>query len=216
MQYLNADMAKSAILNMKDFHQQLVNLHQEYNLDFFQDLGRRNILMSRPQEVFFCKEIQKQFSLASSDGRTGRPDILIPEAGKELECKITTKRKGGSWTFQADYATLARKGSCDFLYVCCDEKFENFAVFYFKDVTIADFKPPASGSRGKSRLLLRNCVDRCECLVGNIAERNSGFANKARLRIKNSETPEEKAAAQKSLDYWINLPNSYTICLEPI
>ena len=108
------------------------------------------------------KKLRKKFNRASSDGRTGRPDILIPEAGKELECKITTKRKGGSWALQADYATLARKGECDFLYVCCDERFENFGVFYFKELTTADFKPPAPGSRGKSRLLVRNCIDRCE------------------------------------------------------
>tara|TARA_R100000655_G_C2920084_1_gene182132 strand:+ start:28 stop:678 length:651 start_codon:yes stop_codon:yes gene_type:complete len=216
MHYLDASMAKEAILKMKKFHNDLFVLHENYGLDFFQDLGRRNILMSRPQEVFFCQEIQKRFSQASSDGRTGQPDILIPEFEKELECKITTKRKGGSWSFQADYATLQRKGSCDFLYVCCDEKFENFGVFYFRDLTIADFKPPAPGSRGKSRLLLRNCIDRCDALIGDIVNRNEIFIMKAKTKLLKAETMSQEKEARKSLDYWTNNPNSYTIKLQEV
>jgi hypothetical protein len=216
MHYLDASMAKDAIGKMKKFHQSLLDLHNQYDLNFFQDLGRRNILMSRPQEVFFCEEIQKRFSQAFSDGRTGQPDILIPEAGKELECKITTKRKGGSWTFQADYATLVKKGKCDFLYVCCDEKFENFGVFYFRDLIPSDFKIPASGSRGKSRLMLRNCIDRCECLIGNIVERNSIFLAKAQSKLESSETTYDTEAALKSMRYWTDTPASYTIQLDRI
>lgn len=216
MHYLNASMAINAISKMKNFHQSLEDIHSNYGLDLYQDLGRRNILMSRPQEVFFCQEIKKQFSLAVSDGRTGQPDILVPEAGKELECKITTKRKGGSWAFQADYATLEKKGSCDFLYVCCDEKFENFGVFYFENLTIADFKPPASGSRGKSRLLLRNCMDRCQQLVGTISGRNEKFVLKAKAKLLVAETMSEEKAAQKSLNYWQNNPESYTINLAKV
>lgn len=216
MHYLDSDMAVEAIQNMKGFHQSLVDLHNNYNLDFFQDLGRRNILMSRPQEVFFCEEIKKSFPKANSDGRTGQPDILIPEVEKELECKITTKRKGGSWAFQADYATLEKKGSCDFLYVCCDPKFENFGVFHFKDLTISDFKPPASGSRGKSRLLIRNCIDRCTPLVGKITERNIGFISKAEQKLKSATSLYQKNLAEKSLKYWTSKPASYTIELMSI
>ena len=216
MHYLNAQMAKNAIEKMKKFHHDLESIHNSYGLDFFQDLGRRNILMSRPQEVFFCQEIQKQFSTAISDGRTGQPDILVPEINKELECKITTKRKGGSWSFQADYATLERKGSCDFLYVCCDEYFENFAVFYFKDLTVSDFKPPAPGSRGKSRLLVRNCIERCTPLVGKIENRNEQFILKAKAKLLAAETLYEEKMAKKSLDYWQSNPASYSISLEKV
>ena len=216
MHYLNAEMAKNAILKMKDFHQSLEDIHSKHNLDFFKDLGRRNILMSRPQEVFFCDEIRKVFTEASSDGRTGQPDILIPEFEKELECKITTKRKGGSWSFQADYATLEKKGKCDFLYLCCNDKFERFAAFHFRDLTVEDFKPPAPGSRGKSRLLIRNCIDRCTPLVGDITERNKVFANKARARVMDSETEDEQKRAKKSLNYWLNNPKSYTIKLAKV
>jgi len=216
MSYVNATMARDAIIKMKEFHEDLIEIHEKYHLDFFQDLGRRNILMSRPQEVFFSQEIKKQFPSTVSDGRTGQPDILVPEINKELECKITTKRKGGSWSFQADYATLERKGTCDFLYVCCDPKFENFGVFYFRDLTTADFKPPASGSRGKSRLLLRNCIDRCECLIGSMENRNSQFMLKATARMLFAQTDEEEKAAKKSYNYWLTNPTSYTIKLEEI
>ena len=216
MSYVNSTMARDAIVKMKKFHEDLIEIHENYGLDFFQDLGRRNILMSRPQEVFFCQEIKKQFNSTISDGRTGQPDILIPEINKELECKITTKRKGGSWAFQADYATLERKGTCDFLYVCCDPKFENFGVFYFKNLTIADFKPPAPGSRGKSRLLIRNCIDRCESLVGGISNRNNVFIDKANSKLLLAETLSEEKAAKKSLEYWKTTPASYTIKLEEV
>jgi len=216
MHYLNAVMAKDAIVRMKEFHQDLYDLHDNYNLNFLHDLGRRNILMSRSQEVFFCDEIRKKFDQAVSDGRTGRPDILVPELGKELECKITTKRKGGTWSFQADYATLEKKGSCDFLYVCCDQSFENFGVFYFRDLTVADFKSPAPGSRGKSRLMLRNCIDRCECLVGDMVERNAIFIAKAQSKLHAALTPNEAKKASKSLAHWIETPKSYSIQLDKI
>lgn len=209
-------MATDAISKMKSFHHSLVEVHEEYGLDFFSDLGRRNILMSRPQEVFFCEEIRKRFPSAISDGRTGQPDILIPEIDKELECKITTKRKGGSWAFQADYATLERKGSCDFLYICCDEDFSNFAVFYFENLTTDNFKPPAPGSRGKSRLLLRTCRDQCVPLVGDLHERNKVFIEKAQQKLALATSNSEKKKAEKSLEFWNNSPKSYTIILEEV
>ncbi len=216
MQYLTKEMAVSAILKMKNFHQSLVGIHEEYNLDFFSDLGRRNILMSRPQEVFFCEQIKKSFPSANSDGRTGQPDIMVPEINRELECKITTKRKGGSWAFQADYATLERKGSCDFLYVCCNEDFSEFAVFYFDNLTTENFKPPAPGSRGKSRLMLRTCVNQCHVLVGSLHERNKVFLKKANEKLISSTTNSEKKKAQKSIDFWNSSEKSYTIVLEEI
>ena len=216
MQYLTKQMAVDAIKKMKNFHQSLVELHEEYDLDFFADLGRRNILMSRPQEVFFCDQIKKSFSSANSDGRTGQPDIMVPELNKELECKITTKRKGGSWAFQADYATLERKGSCDFLYVCCDEDFSNFAVYYFDSLTVDNFKPPAPGSRGKSRLLVRTCIDKCYPLVGSLHERNKVFIKNAENKLSEAVTQEQKNKAQKSIDFWNNSEKSYTIVLEEI
>jgi hypothetical protein len=117
---------------------------------------------------------------------------------------------------QADYATLEKKGKCDFLYLCCDDKFERFAVFHFRDLTVEDFKPPAPGSRGKSRLLLRNCMDRCSPLVGDIVERNKLFVDKARLRLVNSESEYDRKKAEKSLNYWLNNPKSYTIKLAKV
>ena len=217
LSYLDRNMAISAIKKMKNFHESLMTVHDLHGIDFFADLGRRNILMSRPQETFFCEAIKTKFPQTVSDGRTGQPDIVIPSIGRELECKITTKRKGGSWSFQADYATLEKKGSCDFLYVCCDEKFENFGVFFFDNLTVEDFKPPAPGSRGKSRLLLKNCRDKCYPLVGDMTDRNSLFIKKAKNRLSSKESSEyEKMKARSSLEYWENNPKSYTIHLEQV
>ena len=115
MSYMTREITVTAIEKMKVFHDSLIKLHDDHSLDFFDDLGRRNILMSRPQEAFFCEALKQKFPKTFSDGRTGQPDIVLPDISKELECKITTKRKGGSWQLQADYATLEKKGSCDFL-----------------------------------------------------------------------------------------------------
>jgi hypothetical protein len=214
--YVNDKIAKKAIQKMKKFHDSLESIYSNNGMGFLDDLGRRNILMSRPQEVFFCEEIKNSFPSAISDGRTGQPDILIPEIKKELECKITSKRKGGSWSFQADYATLERKGSCDFLYVCCDKDFENFAVFHFDNLTVSDFKIPAPGSRGKSRLILRNCIDRCSSLIGGLEERNKSFIQKALVKLNDSKTEIEKSKAKKSIDFWEKSPKSYSIILESV
>lgn len=216
MIYINSKIAKKAILKMKTFHGSLEGIYSDNGMGFLDDLGRRNILMSRPQEVFFCKEIKNLYPSAVSDGRTGQPDILIPEIQKELECKITTKRKGGSWSFQADYATLERKGSCDFLYVCCDKYFNNFAVFHFDNLTTKDFKVPAPGSRGKSKLILRNCIDRCTPLIGSLQNRNKVFLKKALEKLENSKNKKQEAAAKKSINFWENSPKSYSIVLEAV
>ena len=42
MSYVNATMARDAIIKMKEFHEDLIEIHEKYHLDFFQDLGRRN------------------------------------------------------------------------------------------------------------------------------------------------------------------------------
>ena len=216
MNYLNSKIAKKAIIKMKSFHDSLGKIYSINGMGFLDDLGRRNILMSRPQEVFFCQEIKKSYPTTISDGRTGQPDIVIPELKKEIECKITTKRKGGTWSLQADYATLKRKGSCDFLYICCDKYFENFAVFHFKDLTIKDFKSPASGSRGKSKLLLRNCIERCNPLVGTVHERNSIFLKKSLDKLEKATSTREISKIKKSINFWKNSPTSYSIVLESV
>ncbi len=215
MSYMTREITVTAIEKMKVFHDSLIKLHDDHSLDFFDDLGRRNILMSRPQEAFFCEALKQKFPKTFSDGRTGQPDIVLPDISKELECKITTKRKGGSWQLQADYATLEKKGSCDFLYFCCDPEFKKFAVLHFENLDVSDFKSPAPGSRGKARLTMKTAFSKCTPLVGNIESTSEKFLEKAYSRLAEAQTDYQKKRERKSVEFWKN-SHRYSITLEKI
>ena len=74
----------------------------------------------------------QRYADVNADGKTGQPDITIGALGKELECKLTSRHKGGAISFQSDHGTLAQKGELDFLYVVCDKDFKEFCVLTFR------------------------------------------------------------------------------------
>lgn len=216
MSYLTKEMTLKAIKKLSEFHEGLEKFYTNHDIDVYEDIGRRNILMSRPQEKFFAEQLSKKYPLAVSDGRTGQADILIPELDLELECKITSPHKSGSWSLQTDYNTLKQKGSLDYLYVLCDREFQKFAVFHFKNLTIEDFRVPSPGSRGKASMLMRNAVKKCNVLMGTIENRN-----KIMLENIESKLQEEKAKSHRKKlitrkKYWTNTPNSYSYKLESL
>ena len=209
--------ALDALKNLQSFHHSLKNFYESQDMDFLEDLGRRNILMSRPQEKFFAKEINKKYPGTTADGRTGEPDIIIPLVSKEIECKITSPHRSGSWSLQTDYGTLKQKGELDYLYVLCDRDFEKFAVLYFEGLTTEDFRPPASGSRGKSSMILRNAIKKCRVLTGEVLDRNQHFINKISAEIKKSDQKKSKnKTLLKRLKYWNETPKSFSFILEEI
>lgn len=152
MSYVTKQMVSNALRRMKVFHDRQAELYKAFDMDFSENLGRRNVIMSAAQEKFFASEIAKCFPDAVNDGKTGQPDIVIPSLRKELECKITTRRAKGGYSFQTDYETLRKKGSLDYLYVLASPDFQTFGVIFFEGLTIDDFRPPANGSRGKSQM----------------------------------------------------------------
>ena len=67
-------------------------------------------------------------------------DIVIESMeDREVECKVVCRGKTGSWSLQADKATLQKKGSCDFLYLLFDRTHENVAVLLFANLVPDDF-----------------------------------------------------------------------------
>ena len=66
MNYLTKQMAESAISKMANFHGHLKSFYEQHGMDFLEDLGRRNILMSRPQETFFA-EIPNELGLGPTE-----------------------------------------------------------------------------------------------------------------------------------------------------
>ncbi len=213
---ISKEMSKNALRKMHDFHEAIKDLYKEQDLEFFEDLGRRNILMSRPQEKFFAQELKREYPLAHADGKTGQPDIIIPEISKEIECKITSKGKSGGWSLQTDYGTLKSKGSLDYLYVLCSPEFKEFSVLYFENLDVSDFRIPSPGSRGKSQMVLWKAMKKCTVLWGKVE--NVSDENREKVRTLLSENPVGPALQKlnKRKKFWNTSPDRFRFVLEEI
>ena len=172
MSYISQEAVLNAILNMQRFHKKLLSAHSDFGMNFLENLGRRNCIMSQSQEKFVSVELSKNYTGVECDGRPGQPDILIGELGKEIECKLTTRNRSGQISFQTDYETLKSKGSIDYLYFIASDDFEEFAVLHFENLTIENFRIPANGSRGRSQMIKSSCMEKCNILVGEIINNN--------------------------------------------
>lgn len=203
--YVTKDMTLGALSEMKGFYTDLLDLYRKYEINLEEDLGRRNMLMSSLQEKTFAKQIKVLYPSTFSDGKTGEPDIVISEIDAELECKLTSKNKSGSWALQTDYNTLRNKGSLDYLYVLASRDFSEFAVLFFEKLTCDDFHPPASGSKGKSRMKVASAIRKCTILHGDIIDNGSAFIEAALNTIGDeSATPSQLEKAKKRYKYWKN------------
>ena len=171
MSYVTKKMVDHMIDRMVHLEKDLNEVYTNNGLDFRSNSGRRNAILSQAQEVFLAESLNLYGESALEDGRTGYPDICVVSQNRELECKITSG-SGGSWTLQADYETLDRKGEVDFLYVLVNEEFNEFAVLFFDGLTKDDFHPPSSGSRGKSPMNKINAMDKCTVLMGRVEAKN--------------------------------------------
>ncbi len=215
--YITRDMADRALNKMHGFNQKLSALYESEGLDIKSDIGRRNILMSSIQEREFSKELALVFDDVVNDGRSGQPDIVIGEIDTELECKITSPHGGKTWALQCDYATLRKKGSLDFLYMLVDRDFEEAAVLYFKGLTTDDFHPPASGSRGKSRMKKSSAMKKCTPLFGGVVDKNQIIIDRANEILKNQKNPpyKRKKALERVIN-WGRKEKQYSFKLEKI
>jgi hypothetical protein len=172
LSYITKTIARSAIQKMRDFHQIQIDAHKDFGMDFLENLGRRNCMMSQSQETFIANELSQTYKDVVCDGRPGQPDIVIPSLGKELECKLTTRNRSGQISFQTDYETLRSKGSLDYLYIVASDDFSEFAVFHFEDLTIDNFRLPANGSRGRSQMIKSTCLNNCNLVFGFVSVNN--------------------------------------------
>jgi len=216
MQPISKQMSLSALKKMSDFHEAIRQLYSNQNLEFFEDLGRRNILMSRPQEKFFAEELKSVYPLAHADGKTGQPDIIIPEINGEIECKITSKGRSGGWNLQTDYGTLKSKGSLDYLYVLCSPEFDKFSVLYFENLNVSDFRNPSPGSRGKSQMVLWKAMDKCTVLWGKVENLSDHNRKKVENLIAQNPDKKEMKKLVKRKKFWNNTPDRFKFVLEGI
>jgi len=217
MSYINSEMTKSALLKMKGFHDGVVGLYKDYDMNLLDNLGRRNIVMSQTQEKFFAQELAKKYKGVFEDGRTGQPDIIIGELDKELECKLTSRHKSGAISLQSDFETLVRKGSLDYLYVIADQDFDSFAVFLFEGLTTDDFRPLSTGARGKVAMYKHKAMKKCKPLLGSFENINKRNLKKLNHKLTNKDlAPYERKNVEKSIKYWSQTPSKFSVHLEKV
>ena len=169
--YLERNDALSVIERMRIFENALKTSFENQGYDLRENLGRRNILLSMSQEKETANVLRRKFKEVESDGAPGKPDVVIHDINKELECKLTSgsKTKGSvSFALQTDWATLKKKGKLDYAYILCNDSFDEFCFAFFDGLTTDDFFPPANGSRGKSRMNKAKAMRKLRCLVGGV------------------------------------------------
>jgi len=149
--YLTKQATVNSLKSMRDFYRDLSSVFKKHDMSIEENTGRRNALLSQAQEHYFSRELKSIYPSTENDGRTGKPDIVIPEINVELECKLTTPSPSGGITFQADKECFGSEGK-DFLYIVADDSFEKFTVLHFKSLQRSDFSHHVESSKGKVRM----------------------------------------------------------------
>jgi len=193
-------------------------LYKRHDFDLKENLGRRNILLSQAQEAFFAKALKSVYPLADNNGRTGEPDILVPELGKELECKLTSRQKSGSISFQSDYETLQKKGSLDYLYVVASHNFDEFAVVHYSGLTVNDFRPLSNGARGKVQLLKHAAAKKATIIFGDVEDiKLIQLASiKEKLATSKNKHTKKHLKLKDRLAYWQESNSKFKFNLEAV
>ena len=169
--YITRKDILEVLQRMQEFESKLANLFTDYDYNLRDNLGRRNMLLSAVQEKETARVLRKKYARVEADGAPGKPDVVICDIDKELECKLTSGSKSGgsvSFSLQTDYATLKNKGSLDYLFILSNDNFDKFCVILFEGLTIDDYFPPASGSRGKSRMRKESAMKKATFLIGGV------------------------------------------------
>jgi len=199
--YITSEMVEWIIKRMTSLERSLNSIYEDHDLSFRDNSGRRNAIISQIQEKATAEALNKFGEIARVDGRTGYPDVCVDSRFRELECKLTSG-SGGSWSLQADYATLQKKGQIDFLYILADKDFQKFAVLFFEGLSRDDFHPPGPGSREKARMNKVSAMEKCTVLMGNVSNKNLNMINQYRESLR--EVTREAYKKMKNVDDRIN------------
>ena len=194
--YITQEHVIEALTKMQAFHEDIVSTFTWHGLPLKENLGRRNIIMSQAQEEFFAQALSQTYSGVISDGRTGQPDIVIGELGKELECKLASRGKNGQIQFQCDENTMAAKGTLDYLYIVAGPDFEEFAVLHFIDLTSDDFFPASPGSKGRARMKKWQAMNKCNVIWGTVDDIREERLSSVRMQILNEKVNHSKKLSE--------------------
>ena len=176
MSYLTKQMISEMIRDMMSFEKSLKDVYDSKGLEFRDNTGRRNAILSQAQEKFLSDAINRHGEVSFVDGRTGQPDIVVESQRRELECKLTSG-SGGSWSLQTDYSTISRKSELDYIYVLANKEFDKFSVLFFEGLTKDDFHLPSPGSREKSRMNKTSAMRKCTVFMGDVSVKNEKMSS---------------------------------------
>lgn len=218
MCYISRETIVATLEKMRSFYDDMSCLFDKYGMNFEENSGRRNIVMSHAQEKMLADQLGKIFHNVISDGKTGQPDIVIEHEGisRELECKITTPTS--SLSLQTDYETLARKGKLDYIYFVVNDDFTEYAVLFFDGLTVDDFRFPSPGSRGKSSMVKHKAFKKCTPLFGTIEDIKRMSINRCNLKLKEVKPTQKskKKRIEKSLEYWLQSDGRFSVKMEKV
>jgi hypothetical protein len=213
-QYIHQLDIIAILKDLITFEQSLKDLFDQYDMNLRDNLGRRNALISSLQEKVTAKHLGSIFNDVISDGAPGKPDIQIYDIDRELECKITSGSRSKSYVsyaLQTDYDTICKKTSLDYMYILCNNTFDKFCVLFFEDLTSEDFFPPATGSRGKSRMKKKNAMKKCIPLWGSYTIKNEELISRYEGRKKVHTTQ-----LNESIGKILNKAFDDNICLKKV
>lgn len=185
MTYFTKKDAVEVLRRLTTFENALAETFEKFGYNLRDNLGRRNALISQAQEKEVAAVLSEKFKEVVQDGAPGQPDVVIVDIDKELECKLTSGSgsKTKSYDLQTDWETLCRKQSIDYLYILASEDFTEFCVLLFEGLTPNEFFPPASGSRGKSRMNKHNAMKKLKCLHGSVVNIRERWLSKLSQEI---------------------------------
>ena len=182
--YLTKEDVVEILKRIQSFENDLNSVFSKRGYDLRNNLGRRNALISLAQERETANVLRQKFKNVIEDGAPGKPDIYIADIKKELECKLTSGSKSKSsvsYSLQTDWETLCNKKTLDYMYILANADFKKFCVLFFEGLTPDDFFPPASGSRGKSRMNKTKAMKKVIVLHGGVINNNNVYLEKIKL-----------------------------------
>lgn len=214
--YLTKENVALALKSMSDFNVELSKTFNKFGMSIDTNTGRRNALLSQAQEHFISQQLKKLYPSTVNDGRTGKPDIVIPELKVELECKLTSPSATGSISLQADKECFGSLGK-DFLYIIADSSFKNFAVLFFRSLQRSDFGECVESSKGKVKMKKNLTYNKCTVLYGNYEPRSikmlENINDKLKKKKQGTKLYQELINRQS---FWKNAPESFTVKLSSV
>ena len=192
---ITKDIAIRAIQKMIAYNDDLTKTMSKYNIDFSDNICRRNAMLSEAQEKFFVNELIASGIEATADGHVGQADIVLFENGNptnEIECKLTSELATGSFSMQTDAETIENKVCLDYLYLLTNRSFDKFALLYFHQLDRYDFSDVSPGSRGKVKMIKHRAMKKCTPILGNVIDNRISYIDRLRDKVDETLTHQQR------------------------